>query len=264
MQIARRFHSFTRVSSGFVFALLICSSWGASFGVNPSADAFVAAGSSGNLSNNNYGGAGALSVAAPNLSQGEFQSVLMFGLSGAKSSFDSQFGVGQWSIQSVTLQLTAGAPNNAIFNASAAGQLSVGWMQNSGWIEGTGTPQAPTSTGITFSTLPNFLSAGDETLGTFSYNGATSGSATYNLNLTPSFSQEILAGNTVSLRLFAADSSVSYLSDSRSFGTTSARPLLTISVVPEPQVSALMAIGLLLLRLGRRGGGKPARKLEGQ
>src|SRR5258708_6950854 len=78
--------------------------WAATFTLNPSADAFVTTGPSGNLSGNNYGGAGALSVAAPGLAQGEFQSLLQFSLAGAKSSFDSQFGAGQWSLQSLTLQ----------------------------------------------------------------------------------------------------------------------------------------------------------------
>src|SRR5262249_9801724 len=88
-----------------------------SFSLNPSADAFVTTGPTGNLLNSNYGGAGPLSVAAPGLSQGEFQSLLQFNLSAAKTSFDSQFGVGQWTIQSVTLQFTAAPPNNSIFNS---------------------------------------------------------------------------------------------------------------------------------------------------
>src|SRR5882724_3078740 len=111
--------------AGLFLAGAILPGRAGSFGVNPSADAFVTTGPTGNLNGNNYGGAGALSVAAPGLSQGEFQSVLQFNLSGAKSSFDGQFGVGQWSIQSVTLQLTATSPNNAIFNASAAGQFGI-------------------------------------------------------------------------------------------------------------------------------------------
>jgi len=221
----------------------------ASFSLNPSLDAFVTTGPSGNLSGNNYGGAGALSIAASGLPQGEFQSVLQFGLSGAMSSFDTQFGPGQWNIQSVTLQLTAIPPNNAIFNASSAGQFSISWMQNDSWTEGTGTPMAPTTTGITFSTLNNFLSAGDEALGTFSFNGATSGNVTYTLGLTPSFSAEILSGSTVSLRMFAADSTVSGLFDSRSFNTASARPSLTITAVPEPSPLTLSLLGLCLLFL---------------
>ncbi len=238
------------VWSFFLVCLLsfICNPvWAASSSVNPSADAFVTTGATANLSNNNYGGAGALSIAAPNLAQGEFQSVLQFSLSSVKSAFDSQFGVGQWTIQSVTLQLTATAPNNAIFNPSAAGQFFISWMQNDGWAEGTGTPQLPTQTGIAFATLNSFLSPADEALGTFSFNGATSGNSTYTLGLTPSFSADILTGNNVSFRMFAADTTVSYLSDSRSFGTASARPLLTITAVPEPTSVALGLIGLCFL-----------------
>jgi len=225
----------------------------ATFGLNPSLDAFVTTGPSGNLSGNNYGGAGALGISAPGLAQGEFQSVLQFNLSAARTSFDSQFGVGLWSIQSVVLQLTATSPNNAIFNSSAAGQFSISWMQNDGWTEGTGTPAAPTTTGITFGTLSNFVSAADEPLGTFSFNGATSGSFTCTLNLAPSFAADILAGSTASLRMFAADAIVSYLTDSRSFGTASARPLLTITAVPEPATICFLLLGFSAFAFRRPG-----------
>jgi hypothetical protein len=221
--------------------------YAASFTLNPSIDAFVTTGPSGNLSGNNYGGAGALSVTAPGLAKGEFQSVLQFDLSGAVTSFNTQFGTGQWNIQSITLSLTATSPNNAIFNSSAAGQFGISWMQNDSWTEGTGTPAAPTTTGITYSSLPSYTSAGDESLGTFSFNGATSGSAAYTLGLTPGFSADVEAGSLVSLRMFAADTTVSYLLDSRNFGTASARPILTVVAVPEPAALALVAVGAALL-----------------
>jgi len=224
----------------------------ATVALNPVADAFVTAGPSGNLSGNNYGAAGALSVAAPGSPKGEFQSVLQFDLSGARSAFDTQFGAGQWSLQSISLTLTATSPNNSIFNATSAGQFSVSWMQNDSWTEGTGTPGSPTTTGITYSSLPSFTSAGDEALGTFSFNGATNGTATYTLNLTPGFSADAEAGDLVSLRLFAADSAVSYLFDSRNFGTASARPVLSIVAVPEPGLVSLVATGVALVIGGRR------------
>jgi hypothetical protein len=233
-------------------ALSAWSAGAATFSLNPGADAFVTTGSSGNLSTNNYGAAGALSVAAPGLPQGEFQSVLQFNLAAAKSSFDNQFGAGLWSIASVTLQLTATAPNNGIFNTSAAGLFSISWMQNNSWMEGTGTPGAPTNNGITFSTLSSFLSGADELLGTFSFNGATNGNASYSLNLTPSFSADILSTGTLSLRMFAADNAVSYLSDSRNFGSVPARPLLTITAVPEPSTLSLALIACAFLISRRR------------
>ena len=232
--------------------LLALTAQAATFTLNPSADAFVTTGPTANLTGNNYGGAGALSVAASGLPQGQFQSVLQFGLSGAKTSFDTQFGAGQWSIQSVTLQLTATVPNNAIFNSSAAGQFGISWMQNDSWTEGTGTPAAPTTTGITYTSLTGtFIGGGDENLGTFSFAGGTSGNSTYTLGLTPSFSADVLAGNTVTFRMFAVDSAVSYLFDSRSFGTTAFRPLLTVTAVPEPGALSLLAAGAALI-LGAR------------
>jgi len=233
-----------------ILLLSLCFSprtWAATVSLNPSADAFVTTGPSGNLANNNYGGGGALSVAAQGLAQGEFQSLLQFGLSTARNSFDSQFGAGQWSIQSVSLQLTAAPPNNGVFNASTAGQFSLSLMLNNAWTEGTGTPSAPTTTGITFSTLNSFVSATDESLGIFGFSGATSGATTYALNLTPTLSEDILTGSVASLRMFAADNTVSYLFDSRSFNTASAHPLLNITAVPEAGALVLNVCGFGLL-----------------
>jgi hypothetical protein len=228
----------------FAFLLHAQDSRSASFSLNPAADAFVTPGPTGNLSGNNYGGAGALSVAATGSPKGEFQSVLQFGLSGAKNAFDAQFGAGNWSVKSVTLQLTTANPNNLIFNANNAGQFGVSLMRNNSWTEGTGTPLAPTTTGITFSTLPSFESALDEAVGTFSYNGGFSGATTYTLTLSPTLSTDILTGGTVSLRMLAEDNSVSYLFFSERFTTPTSRPLLTINAVPEPGVGVLSLVGL--------------------
>jgi len=243
MKTTQNVNCLPTVVLALICQLLCVHGSAATFSLNPSADAFVSA----NQSGNNYGGAGTLSVAAPGLSQGEFQSLLQFSLSGAKSSFDTQFGVGLWTIQSVTLQLTATAPNNSIFNASAAGQFAVSWMQNDSWTEGSGTPMTPTTVGITFSTLNSFLNVGDENLGTFSFNGATSGNSTYTLGLTSLFSADVLGGNNVSIRMSAADTAVSALFDSRSFGTSASRPLLTVTAIPEPGSCILALLGFWIL-----------------
>jgi hypothetical protein len=233
----------------------------ATFDLSPTMDTFVTTGPSGNLSGNNFGSAGALSIAASGLTQGEFQSVLQFDLSAARSSFDAQFGAGQWNIQSITLSLTAAAPLNPIFNASAAGQFGVAWMQNDSWVEGTGNPSTPTTTGITYSILPSFTSGGEQSLGTFSFAGGTSGTAAYTLGLSPGLLADATAGNLLSLHLSAADNTVSYLFDSRNFGTATARPLLSVVAVPEPQVSSLLAVGAVFLCAASYGNRTPRRPL---
>lgn len=225
--------------------------------LNPTEDAFV---SSANP-NSNYGGAGALAVSGSALSKGEFDSLLQFDFSSATTAFNAAFGTGLWAITSVSLQLTATAPNNALFNGNGAGsgggntnfagQFSINWLQNDAWTEGTGTPASPGSTGITFTTLPSFQSGADETLGTNSFSGATSGSTSWSLSLQSSFLSDAMAGNSVSLLLLPADTGIAYLTDSRSFGTTGFRPLLTVSAsaVPEPSTKALLAI-MALVALG--------------
>jgi hypothetical protein len=166
---------------------------------NPIADAFVNSAHP----DNNYGAASALGVSASGLPKGEFDSVIKFDLSTAKSGFDALYDAGQWTIQSITLKLTATAPNNSIFNGfgagsggtnvNFAGQFSIKWMQNEtvSWAEGNGTPNtASTTGGITFNTLPTFLGGADETVGTYSFNGATSGAVTYALGLTSGFTAD--------------------------------------------------------------------------
>jgi hypothetical protein len=81
----------------------------------------------------------------------------------------------------------------------------------------------------------------------FSFNGATSGATTYTLTLAPAFLADAMSGGVISLRTVAADSNISYLFQSRTFGTASARPVLSVTAVPEPSSSALLLTGLLIL-----------------
>ena len=183
---------------------------GAVVTLNPVADTFVATGPTNNLVANNYGGAGALALSAAGLSNGEFQAVLSFDTSSAKNTFDGLYGPGGWTVQSVTLALTATPTNNAIFNANTGGSFGVSWMQNDGWTEGTGSPNAPGATGLNYTSLQGLINpAADEGLGTFNYDGSSSSTSTSPLSLPPGFTAELLAGNPISLRTSAADGTVS-------------------------------------------------------
>lgn len=230
--------------------------------LNPTQDAFVMAANS----SSNYGGAGALGISGfAVLPNGEFDSLLQFNLAAAKASFDTTFGAGQWAINSITLQLTAAPPNNSLFNGfgagpggtnvNAAGQFSVKWMQNDSWTEGNGTPAASSTTGgITYSTLPSFLSGADQVLGTFAFGGGTSGNTTVSLSLASSFVADAAAGNAVSLLMLPADTSVEMLVNSRSVGTAASRPLLSVSASAVPEAGTFMyGICAIFAALSTRG-----------
>jgi len=213
------------------------------------ADAFVATGPTGNLSDNNYGGGGALAMAAGALPNGGFQSLLRFDLSGLRASFDAQFGMDGWHVTSVALQLTSSLHNNAIYNSVAPGRFGVSLMQNNAWSEGTGNASNPANNGINYNTLQNTFinNAADESLGSFLFEGSTSGAFVYLLDLAPGLNSDILTGGNASLRLFAADNEVSYQLSSRAATLAADRPQLLVLAVPEPGSVALLGIGLSLL-----------------
>jgi hypothetical protein len=233
-----------------IFCLSSATTFAATFSATPIADALVSAANPAN----NYGAAGAFGISAAGLSKGEFQSLLRFDLAGAKASFDGTLGAGNWNLESVSLQLTATPPGNPLFNTSAAGQISASWMQNDAWTEGDGTPNAPGSSGVTWSSLPTFLSAGDQDLGTLDFNGATSGSETYALDLASGLVSDAATGGLFSIRLSAeqGDTMVSGLFNSRSFMNASSRPLLTLTAVaiPEPTSCLLVGLGAITVAAG--------------
>src|SRR5690349_16720188 len=125
----------TLIALGFNFVASDIAS-AATFSQTPTADAFI---SSAHRASN-YGGAGSLAISAPGLPNGEFQSLIQFNLADAKASFDAAYGPGQWVLSAASLQLSAVAPKNPLFNASAPGQIAVSWQWFDSWVEGSGTP----------------------------------------------------------------------------------------------------------------------------
>ncbi|HVM59494.1 MAG TPA: PEP-CTERM sorting domain-containing protein [Verrucomicrobiae bacterium] len=223
----------------------------------PAADAFVRSLDQ----THNYGGAGALSVSgsiATNTSgiqEGLLDSFLQFNVATDITAFNGAFGAGQWTISSVTLALTATSPNNADFNYGA-GAFAVRWIGNNAWLEGTGTPSSPGNTGITYSQESSILNAGvDESLGTFNYNGATSGQMKLALGLPGGFTSEVSTGSLVSLYMTATPgSTVGFTFNSRNFTSSSAWPMLDITAVaiPEPATVALVGLSCAVLAATNR------------
>src|SRR5207253_6220170 len=127
---------------------------------------------------NNYGLAGLLGIAPLNEPKGEFDSFVEFDLSTTKSAFDAFFGTGHWAVQSISLRLTATPPNNVLFNGSGvgntAGKISIRWLQNDAWLEGSGKPSAPDADpgDLNFDNHGNYLSAADECLGVVNLHGS--------------------------------------------------------------------------------------------
>lgn len=202
-----------------------------------SGDAYLRAASAAS----NFGSAGALVVSGagtPN-TNGEFASLLKFDLATAKTTFDAAYGPGNWTIDSLQLQLTAATPNNSTFNANAAGLVLVEWIADDNWVENT----------ITWNGMAALVGAGSESLGGISYSGAHAGPLIATLTAGSGFTNDLQNGNAASFRLTAGDANVSMVVNSRNFATIASRPMLilTTSIVPEPARFLLAAIGLFVL-----------------
>lgn len=218
-----------------------------SLAVTPSADAFVRSLASGN----NYGSAGALSVSGAAAANGQgqqnglFDSLLRFPLSDPVNSFNRAFGSNHWVVVGVTLALTeVAAPNNAIFNRGM-GAFEVRWIANDTWVEGTGTPNAPTADGAAYQDLPSLLNpVSDVSLGQFT-NSGLSGVVSFPLPLPGPLVSTITTGGDLNLYLKAASASVGFTFNSRNFGTPSAWPSLTVAALarPEATISAIEPLG---------------------
>jgi hypothetical protein len=217
--------------------------------LNPTADAFVRS----PAPTGNYGGAGALSVSGASAVNGSgfqgglFDSYLRFDVSGLRLSADTAYGAGNWTVLSANLRLTeTAAPANTNFNRGT-GSFEVRWLANDAWVEGTGSPSAPTTDGIAYGDRSTYFTPlSDSSLGMFT-NARANVAQSFALGLDGNFLADITAGDLVSLYLEAGSDSIGFTFNSRSFGTASARPFLdlTVSVIPEPSTFSLLAAAAL-------------------
>ncbi len=206
----------------------------------PTADAFVSASNA----DDNYGGAGALAVAGAGSSAGIFDTVMKFDLSS----------IAGYTVQSATLELSAPSlVENPIFGTQEAGNFTVTWMQNSSWVEGTGMPRTPTMDGITYDSLPDYLTANDEDFGSFAYPGDMGAMNSYTLQLTPDFVSAVTSGTVVSFELTPADDDIDYVFNSKDYVNPADYPVLVVvAEVPEPGVGWCFLAGLMVIAAGRR------------
>ena len=195
-----------------------------------SADAFLATGSSSNpagvdLTALNFGGAGTLVIAPATSVKGEFQSVIKFNLTNAIALFNTTCGTNNWTIADISLELTSNygtggvQPNNAIFPVISGGKFVIEWLSNDDWVEGTGTPNLPTTDGVNYDLLSDLLSGAHEILGTNTYvPPGNNVHLTYTLPLTTNLLADVSGGGKVTFLFYAADDQIGYLFNSYSYG----------------------------------------------
>lgn len=226
---------------------------------NTIADTFVASGSAANplgtnLSGLNFGAAGTLAIAPASSLKGEFDSLIKFNGSASVSQFNSVYGAGNWSVTGVALSLASNfgvqgtQPNNLMFNPINGGLFGIDWVQNSTWVEGSGsgngTPGYPSNSAVSLQSVPGILAAGYDSLGTYTYTPPGNNVyQTYELPTDSGMLADLTTGGDVSLYFYAADNSVSYLFGSRSYSTDHPELIITAEVTPEPSVLPLMTLG---------------------
>jgi len=210
-------------------------------------DAFLCTGSpnyesGADLSGLNFGAAGTLAIAPASSAKGLFESVVMFSLAAGVAQFNAAYGTNHWIITGVTLDLASNygvngvQPNNPIFNVIAGGQFAIEWLSDSNWVEGTGTPNLPTTDGVGYNSLPTLLTPPCEILCTNTYVPPGENiRVSWPLPLSTNLVSNLTNGGKVSFLLFAADNQVSYLFNSYKYGRGNepyldvvATPLLTI------------------------------------
>jgi hypothetical protein len=232
-----------------VAAVILCLGHAAGAQVTNSsmstADAFLCTGAPSNpelggadLSGLNFGAAGTLAIAPASSIKGVFESVIMFNLAAGVAQFNAACGSNRWTITGVTLDLASNygvagvQPNNPIFNVVSGGQFIIEWLSDSNWVEGTGTPNLPTTDGVCYDSLPMLLTPPCEILCTNTYvPPGDNVHVFWPLPLTSNLVATITSGGNLSFLFYAADNQVNYLFNSYKYGRGN-EPYLDVVAAP--------------------------------
>ena len=226
-------------------------------------DAFLCTGSANyesgaDLTGLNFGAAGTLAIAPATSAKGEFQSVIMFNLAAGTAQFNAAYGANHWTIAGVTLSLAsnygvaAAQPDNPIFNVISGGQFAIERLADSNWVEGTGTPNLPTTDGVCYDSLPTLLTPPCEILCTNTYvPPGNNVRVQWPLPLSANLAGNLTNGGNVSFLFFAADNQVGYLFNSYKYGRGN-EPYLSVVAVPRLTIlsGAFTNGGFQLLGIG--------------
>jgi hypothetical protein len=201
----------------------------------------------------NYGASGADSISGANATNaiatanGAFDTFIRFNTFSMVTNFNALFGSNNWVINGATLQLTEqSAPANNLFNRGK-GSFEVRWIANDNWIEGTGNPSVPASSGLVYTNETALLNvATDSTLGVFT-NAGTDSTQVFALSLPGAFVGDMQAGGEVGMFMTAIDPNIGFTFSSRTFITTNGRPFLIVSAIPQPAITAVNIVGVDLV-----------------
>ena len=205
----------------------------------------------------NYGGAGTFAIAPSTASKGEFDSVLMFNTASVIAQFNTDYGMGNWTISSITISLASNfptqgqMPSSGLFNNINGGNFDIDWLSDNSWTPGSGGGNGgtgyPGNGSVSFDYKPTLFSEPYDFLQTYNYTPpGNQNPITYTLPMDPNLVTSAADGD-VSLFFFAAtNSSVVYLFNSESYNTAANRPVMTLTATatPEPGIFALFTAGL--------------------
>lgn len=216
-----------------------------------------------------YGTAGAMHVSGATATnpldqiQGRADSWMKFDLSAAVAQFDSAFGVGNWTLDAVTLSIQESATPTSNLFTRGTGDFSVTWIVNDNWSQGTGSPSgAGTASGneLSWNYGQSIISGADRDLGIFQ-NAGTNSRQEFLLALQNDFVADLTAGGLMTLRLAPESGDIGFTFNSSNNGSSANRPQLIVSAIPEPATSALLLLaGFAACRRRRRhSGDRPQR-----